>query len=66
MKLVLEFATEKNKIPIEYRVAFMHFLKSCINNANGGKYYDNYYEESKSKNFSFAIFLIIQSSERRN
>ncbi len=57
MKLVLEFATEKNKIPIEYRVAFMHFLKSCINNANGGKYYDNYYEESKSKNFSFAIFF---------
>lgn len=57
MKLVLEFTTEKNKIPIEYRTVFMHFLKSCLKGANDGKYYDNYYEESQTKNFSFAVFF---------
>lgn len=57
MKLVLEFLTEKNKVPLEYRAVFMHFLKSCLNGANDGKYYDNYYEETKTKNFSFAVFF---------
>lgn len=57
MKLVIDFTTEKDNFPIEYRRFFMHFLKSCINDANDGKYYEKYYQKSQAKNFTFAIFF---------
>ncbi len=57
MKLILEFLADKNKFPIEYRSMFMHFLKNCLNGANDGKYYDDYYGDTKMKNFTFAVFM---------
>lgn len=57
MRLALEFKLEKNKIGIEYRKVFMHFLKSCLNYANDGKYYDAFYGDCKAKNYTFGIFF---------
>lgn len=57
MRLLIEFATEKNDFPIEYRRFFMHFFKTCISNANEGKYFDKYYKKAQAKNFTFAIFF---------
>lgn len=57
MKLVLEFVTEKSVFPIEYRRTCIHFLKECLNNANGGKYYRDYYEGTNAKSFTFAVFF---------
>lgn len=57
MKFSLEFKLQKNTLPIEYRKVFMHFLKTCLDNANDGKYYDSFYGDSKPKKFGFAIFF---------
>jgi CRISPR-associated endoribonuclease Cas6 len=48
---------DKNNIPLEYRSIFMHFLKNCLDGANDGKYYNEYYSGTKTKNFTFAIFF---------
>ncbi len=57
MKLVLEFVTDKNIFPIEYRRTCIHFLKECLNNANDGKYYEDYYGGTNTKSFTFAVFF---------
>ncbi|NLK74841.1 MAG: CRISPR-associated endoribonuclease Cas6 [Clostridiales bacterium] len=57
MRLIIEFTVEKNEFPIEYRRFFMHFLKTCINDANEGKYFDKYYKKAQAKNFTFSIFF---------
>lgn len=57
MKLLLEFQLEKNRIPIEYRKFFIHFIKDSLSNANNGKYYENFYSGTKEKKFTFAIFM---------
>lgn len=57
MRLVLEFTLKDQNMPLEYRKVFMHFIKSCLTNANEGKYYDSFYEEAKSKNFTFSMFF---------
>jgi len=58
MRLLLEFQLEENTISLEYRKFFLHFLKDSLSNANGGKYYNQFYNGTESKNFTFAIFLI--------
>lgn len=57
MKLLLEFRLEKNKISLEYRKFFLHFIKDSLSNANNGKYYENFYHGTDEKKFTFAIFL---------
>jgi CRISPR-associated endoribonuclease Cas6 len=57
LKLVLEFTLKNESMPLEYRRVFMHFLKTCLANANDGKYYDSFYEKGKSKNFTFSMFF---------
>lgn len=57
MKFLLEFELNKNQIPINYHRLFIHFLKSCVNSANDGKYYDKYYDGTSTKNFTFAVFM---------
>lgn len=57
MKLLLEFELDKDQIENDYRRLFMHFFKSCIDSANHGKYYDNYYDGTRTKNFTFAVFM---------
>lgn len=57
MRLLLEFRLEKNKISMEYRKFFMHFIKDSLSNANGGKYYNQFYNGAEEKKFTFAIFL---------
>lgn len=57
MKFSLEFKLKENKISCEYRKTIMYFLKRCINDANDGKYYDDFYGNSNSKNLTFSVFL---------
>lgn len=57
MRLLLEFQLEENTISLEYRKFFLHFLKDSLSNANGGKYYNQFYNGTESKNFTFAIFF---------
>ena len=57
MRLLLEFQLEENKIPLEYRKFFLHFIKDSLSNANDGKYYDQFYSGTNAKNYTFAIFF---------
>ncbi|MDL2310878.1 CRISPR-associated endoribonuclease Cas6, partial [Peptostreptococcaceae bacterium OttesenSCG-928-C18] len=57
LKLILEFKLKEQNMPLEYRKVFMHFIKVCLNNANDGKYFDYFYEDTKAKNFAFSMFF---------
>ena len=57
MRLLLEFRLEENKISLEYRKFFLHFIKDSLFNANNGKYYNQFYNGANTKNYTFAIFL---------
>lgn len=57
LRLTLEFQLQANRVQVEYRKVFMHFLKACIDDANDGKYYEDFYGSCKAKNFTFSIFF---------
>lgn len=57
MRLLLEFQLHENKISLEYRKFFLHFIKDSLSNANNGKYYDQFYTGTNSKNYTFAVFF---------
>ena len=55
MKFVSEFALEKEGLPIDYRRCILSYLKHCLTQANGGKYFDDYYVPGKEKPFCFSV-----------
>lgn len=55
MKFVSEFALEKEELPIDYRRCILSYLKHCLTQANGGKYFDDYYVPGKEKPFCFSV-----------
>ena len=55
MKFVSEFALEKEELPIDYRRCILSYLKHCLTQANGGKYFDDYYVPGKEKPFCFLV-----------
>lgn len=57
VRLLLEFQLEEYKIPLEYRKFFLHFIKDSLSDANGGKYYNQFYDGTNAKNYTFAIFF---------
>lgn len=57
MKFISEFALEKEDLPIDYRRCILSYLKHCLTQANGGKYYDDYYTPGKDKPFCFSVMF---------
>ena len=57
MKLELLFELKKTEIVKDYRRTFLHIFKTALTQANNGKYYDQYYTEGKSKNFTFSVYF---------
>ncbi len=57
MRVEVEFSTKKNEFPLEYRRVVMSYLKSSVQNCNGGKYMDEYYEAGQERRYSFAVFF---------
>lgn len=55
MKFVSEFVLEKEELPIDYRRCILSYLKHCLTQANGGKYFDDYYAPGKEKPFCFSV-----------
>lgn len=55
MKFVSEFVLEKEELPIDYRRCILSYLKHCLTQANGGKYFDDYYVPGKEKPFCFSV-----------
>lgn len=57
MRIELDFLLKSNVIQVEYRRVIMHFIKTCLGEANNGKYYEDLYGEPKPRNFTFAVFF---------
>lgn len=55
MKFECEFELETETLPIDYRRCILSFIKKCLTTANEGKYFDNYYGQSKEKPFCFSV-----------
>lgn len=57
MKLLIEFALKKNEIPKDYRRIFIRLFKTALSHANEGKYFNDYYEIGKKKDYTFSVFF---------
>ena len=57
MKLLIEFSLDKAELPKDYRRIFIHLFKTALSNANGGKYYEDYYATGKSKDYCWSVYL---------
>lgn len=57
MRLKLKFKLENNVIPLDYRRAFLSFLKKSVSRINEGKYFDTYFVGTNRKPYTFSIGL---------
>lgn len=57
MKLLMEFSLDKPELSKDYRRIFIHLFKTALTNANGGKYYEDYYAAGKSKDYCWSVYL---------
>lgn len=56
MRLKLNFELNKPYIEVEYRKTFISYLKYCLSDVDE-KYFKQYYDNTKKKNFTFSVFL---------
>ena len=57
MKLLVKFQVEKYEISKEYRRVFLHIIKDSLTSVNHGKYYNEFYNGTNTKNFTFSVFF---------
>lgn len=57
MRFRLDFTLEKNELPLNYRKAFMSFIKTSLISCNDGEYFERYYKDTIQKDFTYAIIL---------
>lgn len=57
MKFELQIALKKNEIPIEYRKSILSLIKMALTNANDGIYFKDFFDGSKSKDYTFSVKL---------
>lgn len=57
MRFRLDFTLEKNELPLNYRKAFMSFIKTSLSKCNEGEYFERYYKDTIQKDFTYAILL---------
>ena len=57
MKFQLSFNLKSCVLPIDYRRCILSFIKHCLSNANGGKYFADFYGPAKEKAFCFSTIF---------
>lgn len=57
MKLYLHFDLEKNQFPIDYRRYILSFFKQSLTKTEDGKYFDEYFDDINTKDYTFAVIL---------
>lgn len=55
MRILAEFELSKTILPIDWRKIIISFLKKSLSDANGGKYFNEYYAPGKEKPYSFSV-----------
>ena len=55
MRICMEFEIKYNRLNSDYRKYFISWIKRMLTMCNEGKYFKNYYNDTKTKPFSFAV-----------
>ena len=57
MRLELQFDLSKPEMILDYRRVILSWLKAGLSNCNEGKYYQQYFEGTRQKDYSFTVLL---------
>ncbi len=55
MKLVVDFALNNEEMKMDYRRIFLSVIKQCLENTDNGKYFGQYYDAGKAKDFCISV-----------
>ena len=57
MRLELELNLDQPVISLDYRRIVLSWLKTCLTNCHDGKYYDRYFRDTVTKDYSFTVIF---------
>lgn len=57
MRLELSFDLRKSQIPTDNKKVWLSFLKHALSQAGGGRFYDQFFSGTPSKDYTFSIVL---------
>lgn len=57
MRFCLILELKEPKIPIEYRKIVLSYIKNAISKCNDGKYYEDFFKDTKQKDYCFSVIL---------
>lgn len=57
MRLELSFSLRKSQIPADNKKIWVSFLKHALSQAGGGRFYDQFFSGTPSKDYTFSIVL---------
>ena len=57
MRLELLFELEKAELPKDNKSIWISYLKDVLSHCANGQFYDKYFSDSKSKDYSFSVIL---------
>ncbi|MCR1950763.1 CRISPR-associated endoribonuclease Cas6 [Clostridium sp. DSM 100503] len=57
MRFCLILQLKENILPIEYRKVILSYIKNAISKCNNGKYYEEFFKDTKQKDYCFSVIL---------
>lgn len=57
MRFCLTLQLKEKRFPIEYRRVIVSYIKNAISKCNDGKYYEEFFKDTKQKNYCFSVIL---------
>ena len=57
MRLELYFTLKNPELPIDNKRIWISFLKTCLSKSGGGRFYNQYFEGTPNKDYTFSVIL---------
>lgn len=57
MRFSLILQLKEPSFPIEYRKLILSYIKNALSKCNDGKYYEEFFKDTKQKNYCFSVIL---------
>ena len=57
MRLELVFSLKNPELPIDNKRIWISFLKNCLSQSGGGRFYNKYFEGTPDKDYTFSVIL---------
>ena len=57
MRFSLNLQLKEQTFPIEYRKVILSYIKNAISKCNNGKYYEEFFKDTKQKYYCFSVIL---------